>query len=288
MLLPIGAGTVANEVVATKLIETYGARAGEMASRLSQIYDALERIEFVFYCTPKGDLIVEFPLYDFDPLDFKEFCPNYIAELEEIFSSSSPFSDAAVRTMVTVDVSLSNMPDAIDARAFPPIVITRPALFPTYGTRSEPANLRGLVRTQQAAIYFGQLFLNRINADMHSVNLPILPRFELGLNKPLLWKGRNHIGTTMSVVHNIQWNGSWRTTAGLSHLRGWTGQLDTNGNMLYVPIAEGGESRGINYKILFSRGDPPATPDLNEAEVHPQVNTEPTERPQRTQQTRTP
>jgi hypothetical protein len=41
-------------------------------NRLFMIYDFCESIEFKFYATPKGDLVVEMPLYDFEPRDFGE------------------------------------------------------------------------------------------------------------------------------------------------------------------------------------------------------------------------
>jgi hypothetical protein len=38
--------------------------------RLSYIYDLAEGIDFRFYATPKGDLVFEIPMYDFDPDEF--------------------------------------------------------------------------------------------------------------------------------------------------------------------------------------------------------------------------
>lgn len=40
-------------------------------SRLAVLYNTLQRIEFSFYATPRGDILAEMPLYDFDPEDFK-------------------------------------------------------------------------------------------------------------------------------------------------------------------------------------------------------------------------
>lgn len=274
MLLPGGAGIVGQEVVSESLVQSWNVKSGDFQNRLSLIYDALSRIEFVFYCTPKGDLVVEFPLYDFDPDDFGQYEPRYIAELDDTYSSDSTFSDAQVRTIAIVQATPFNYApegqraaEAIDA-----VVVKMPALFPTYGTRQEVANMKGLIRTYQAAQLYGQILLNRINADAHSVNLPIISRFDAGLNRPYLWKVRNHLGSTMSVVHNLQWNGSWRTTLGLNHMRGWTGQMEgrpsdstSRGSglkMVYVPIG-GQNSRPINYKVLFARQEEVVTGDIN-------------------------
>ena len=39
-------------------------------SRLQMIYDVMGRIDFQFYVSPRGDLLCEMPLYDFEPRDF--------------------------------------------------------------------------------------------------------------------------------------------------------------------------------------------------------------------------
>jgi len=59
-----------NRNVLTKDIIQSVAMITAFKSRLGMIYDIIDRIEFVFYESPKGDLICELPLYDFDPDDF--------------------------------------------------------------------------------------------------------------------------------------------------------------------------------------------------------------------------
>lgn len=271
MLLPIGAGAVGNEVVSQTLVSSFQNRTAQIQNRLTLIYDVLDRLEFVFYCTPKGDLVVEFPLYDFDPEDFsKQHATTYRIEMEDHLSHEATMSDAQVRTQIVVDPAFSNYTDTQEAtRSFTrPVVIRRPSMFPTYGVRSESMNLNNLIQSVAAAHIYGNMVLNRMNADAYSVNLPIIPRFEVGLNRPVHWKGRNQMGATMSVVHNMQWNGQWRTTLGLSHSRAWAGQLDSRGNMVFVPIG-GSSENPLNYKVLFSRSgaeDEPVTADVNEKE----------------------
>lgn len=283
MFLPIGAGATGREVVGQQLIGSFAVKTGEFQNRLALCYQALDRIEFIFYCTPKGDLVVEFPLYDFDPNDFGALRESsYVVESADLFSVSSTVSDASVKTIAKVDVSLFNMTDTNnDARnALHTIVVKNPAMFPVYGTRQEVGNREGLIQTDQAARLYCNILLNRLNADAHSVSLPIIPRFDIGLNRPILWKYRNHIGTTVSVVHNLAWNGSWRTTLNVNHMRGWVGQRATAAEtlfqqgpgrivaneMVYVPVGGGAASRPINYKVLFQRNGPQQGQDINTGE----------------------
>lgn len=47
-----------------------GSMHSEFRDRLSYVYDLAERIDFRFYATPRGDLVFEMPMYDFNPSYF--------------------------------------------------------------------------------------------------------------------------------------------------------------------------------------------------------------------------
>jgi hypothetical protein len=80
MLLPASLHPEINREVMLKDIIDNVALKTEFRSRLGVIYDTLERIDFCFYESPKGDLICEFPLYDFDPNDWSlEFKTPHIS-----------------------------------------------------------------------------------------------------------------------------------------------------------------------------------------------------------------
>lgn len=70
MLVPgsLGAG-VARSVLLSDLIQSVATQT-TFRTRLDMIYDICQRIEFSFYESPRGDLLCEMPLYDFDPDDF--------------------------------------------------------------------------------------------------------------------------------------------------------------------------------------------------------------------------
>ena len=55
------------------------------STRLGIIYDLMERIDYSFYASPKGDLICEMPLYDFDPHHFgNEKVPSKLFDLDRL------------------------------------------------------------------------------------------------------------------------------------------------------------------------------------------------------------
>lgn len=69
MLIPNGFGAGNSELLTKDLIQSYPMNS-EWQTAGEIMFACIERIQFSMYASPKGDLIVEPPLYDFDPDDF--------------------------------------------------------------------------------------------------------------------------------------------------------------------------------------------------------------------------
>lgn len=69
MLVPNSLGVKNNKIIVNDIIQSYGLNS-EWLSAGSILYSTVDRIQFSMYCTPRGDIVVEPPLYDFDPDDF--------------------------------------------------------------------------------------------------------------------------------------------------------------------------------------------------------------------------
>jgi hypothetical protein len=54
----------------------------EYFDRLNVLFDAAERIDFVVSCTPRGDILIEMPLYDFDPDDFGSGEQDFLGDMD--------------------------------------------------------------------------------------------------------------------------------------------------------------------------------------------------------------
>jgi hypothetical protein len=262
----------------------------EFSSRLGMIYDTIDRIEFVFYESPKGDLICEFPLYDFDPDDweFEEkerkrienskltsvnddsrgpFAQRYIVTKKDTYNFSRQFTDEKVRTQVIGHWQLAqnwteDVPTSKDIQDG--AVITLKHLVPLYGLRLEQVNPKGYIATKEAAYTYAHITLNKMNADARNLGINAVANFGLWLNRPVFFAPRNCIGTTTSLAHTIKWGmgGSVDTRINLNYIRGWDGlvdasQLDDEGNPkpAYTPIG-GQPSRPLDYKVLFKLKNP--------------------------------
>ena len=69
MLIPLGMGTQNNEIVIKDVIQSYALQTNFIPIG-QMIMEIVNRIEFSFYCTPRGDIVIEPPLCDFLPSDF--------------------------------------------------------------------------------------------------------------------------------------------------------------------------------------------------------------------------
>jgi hypothetical protein len=67
---PAGMASTLGDGVFDKALTSVGSLHSIFKDRLSYLYDLAEVVNFCFYATPRGDLVFEMPLYDYDPQDF--------------------------------------------------------------------------------------------------------------------------------------------------------------------------------------------------------------------------
>jgi len=253
-------------------------------SRMSMIYDTIERIEFVFYESPKGDLICEFPLYDFDPDDFGfdevpqnrivgdsdsasrsveprsyqkcgPFANKYIVAKRDTYNFSKSVTDEKVKTQVTCMWNF--IPGGQAGKSggiLKPATVTLRHLASLYGYRLEQADPKGHISSKEAAYAYAHITLNKLNADARSLGINAVPNLGMWLNRPIYFLPRNCIGTLTSVTHSIKWgmSGSMDTRLNINYIRGWDGLLNSKTNEPIFTSIGGIPSRPLNYKLLFN------------------------------------
>lgn len=290
MLLPEGLSVLGQDVVSREFISTI-AMVSELKDRRSLMYDLVDRVEFVFYADPKGNLIIEFPLYDFDPDDFNDANINSLKQKsiqnslppsvqytitqpngDYIFDNERRFTieddtvenftatddDAPVKTICLTVPSVGRYTAALagnglQAPVRTPQVVRLDALIPIYGPRLTQGDPRRLTLTERAALLASAIALNKSVAEAYTFKINMLPRFGAWINRPYLIRRRNHIGTAVSISHRISWASSIQTTIGLNYTRGWQGDMESStGRMIYVPIG-GAQSRPLNYAVMFAQ-----------------------------------
>ena len=276
ILVPKNLNANINREILLKDIAQSSSLQTELKSRLGIIHDTMERIEFSFHESPKGDLICEFPLYDFDPSDFGlnstvphasiengvivkhqtvkrgPFGNRYCFEKRDTYNYSKGISDEKVRTQMSCFYSLiqNYTPGGSSEILSNPKTVILNHLLDLYGTRLEQAPLRGYIHTPEAALAYAQLLLNMCNADARSLGINAVPNFGVCLNRPIYFKQKNCIGCLVSTNHSIKWNSSVDTRLNLRYIRGWDGLIDKYGNPVLTPIG-GLPSNPFDYKTLF-------------------------------------
>lgn len=251
-------------------------------SRLSLIYDVMERVDFSFYASPKGDLLCEMPLYDFEPDDFGDeavdlgeflsvgrgnikfetrtdrergpFGPAMRVAKNDTESWERSFIDENVLTqMIGISNLVSgfeNLGTSADIGNVSPVNLY--GLMPQFGVRSEFIDPMGIIPNENAARVYANVKLNQTNADAKQAQVEILPRVQLGFpNRPLEFEERVFVATTQRISHNLVWGlqGDMTTSMDLKYVRAWGGQV-AEGKPVYEPIG-GFASQALNYALRF-------------------------------------
>jgi len=287
MLIPGNFGTDNKKVVVNDIIQAYPMNS-EWKSAGSILYDISARVQFSMYCTPRGDIVVEFPLYDFDPDDFgvneipsaayqsmlnaigdehaasyERMAPGkgrgpysklYTINKCDTITCESAFIDTKVYTMATCPTSIFQNYETLPNTSIigKLTVISLPDLIPLYGARNIPLTLPGYIVTPEAAEYAARIALNKLNAEAHTVKATHLPQIGIGVNRPIYIEKRNCIATTKNITQTITWgsSGDMSTSLGLYATRVWDGTIDEDNNIVYTPIG-GPASRALNYKLMY-------------------------------------
>jgi hypothetical protein len=293
ILIPRSMGVNNNDIMLKDIIQAYPLNS-EFVSAGQRLAEVVERIQFCMYCSPRGDIVVEPPLNDFNPDDFgmdelnvsqvvgsigyselqdalslfKEditcgpYGKNFVILKRDTYSWDAGQIDEKIYTLAVAKKALIANWDALGFSDMlgDLVVAVRPDLIPLYGVRQAPLTPRGYIYNNKAARLYAEICLNKLNADAHTFHVSHLPNIKLWLNRPVYIQGRNLLATTKQINHSITWGASGDMTTGsdLNATRTWTGQIDNDGNLIYTTI-NGYGAKLLNYAILFGKAAVPTT-----------------------------
>ena len=262
MLLPRDVAGQNAALSSIEFIDTF-ATITTWASRADILSEILERIEFTWYVTPKGDYVVEFPLYDFDTEDFGAFGPSWDIPLPETISIGTTFSDSKLYTQaVAYPEAIQNFKTQVSKELGMNQSVILWHLIGTYGVRQVPIQPRGYLASNAGARYYAQVCMNRLNANAFSQTASIVPNLRVWLNRPVKMNIIDHYGTSQSISHNITWgqSGDMTTTLDLSYMRGWDGTIDNDTSRKQYYTVGGVMGRPLNYSLMFKPNNNLAVP----------------------------
>lgn len=216
MLLPASLGSdLSRQILSQDILKTVATKATNWRTRLDVVCDVAERLNFSFYATPRGDLVLEMPLYDFDPESFgtepitfealrsaifdgglRRTPENRLADFgislgeEEVAGPYAPqftlpdffaqnvsrlFSDEQVRNQFFANYNILPWAGPTSEDVGLTQVSTLRSLIPRFGVRQERVDPQIYIQSAEAARAYGYLRLNQINADALQLSYESFP-----------------------------------------------------------------------------------------------------------------
>jgi hypothetical protein len=197
----------------------------EWKSRFDVINDFVKVQDSLWYATPRGDIVLEFPQYDATPHKHKTPWSNILSIQDEFTGFNLTEDDRKIQTQT---IATTSAVDALDVSSEFPIVghgsKDNPELIARYGLRlhleSRPFKYAKKDSTSDSANALAAMWQELTNADAYRLEgLTTLPNFRAPIARPYFFKARNLIGFATQITHTVVWGEMARTEYGLQYLR---------------------------------------------------------------------
>lgn len=234
------------------------------ASRLELIYEVCNNIDYQMYVSGWGDIIFEFPMYDFDPDDFGVSYNKLYRFDQHVISDvvDDEGGEEVSGLIVSSDKLATQARDATQGVAAG-VVATSNQLYTTIFSNVLASrigvNLKTVTRLgitdQDVLAQFGFLEFNKIIAEYSKYSLTTAFRPYLSINRPIHSIHRDRIGVLDNFTNT--WNVRGDVTSNLNlryvrrgeYLRGADGKLDLT-KAVFRSIV-GGEATPISYNKIY-------------------------------------
>lgn len=262
----------------------------EMRNRFDILDEFITSLDSLWYSTPKGDIVLEFPQYDMSPFKYSSPWKNILQIQNEWSGFSLSDDDRAVKTLALGKGSAIRDQN-VKSILFDAAAVSDVGMQARYGLRILPFDKPFYFSSEDqpgGIKALAAMRLNLANADSNRLEgLECLPNFRAPLARPFWFKYRNIIGFLTRVTHRIIWGQSAQTVYMLEHLRhfdagrrdwvrlsdgyGWSwkkpSQLDNpntgNPPVLPAPPPEV-PNQNINLSIDTSKFDPGQVQEIND------------------------
>lgn len=245
-LLP-AEGTAARNLV-QQTFDT-GTEQRDWTNRFQIVSDFCARLDYEFTVLPNGDLIFEFPMYDFLPEDFGDWSSAFIADEHlmdgEIGDESGEMISAVIVTGGVTKPEQDPLANA-PANEIPRVILQNSLLASRVGLTTEQVVLpftREIGRLRS----LGMIEFQKRLANANSMSMTFGYRPFMLPNRPVYNVVEQRMGLTSSVVDTMQVFGECNTTANVRFVR----QIRADGTFRFIT---GGASMPVSFREIF-RGD---------------------------------
>lgn len=227
----------------------------DWTDRYSLLSNFLKKIDYECTVTGAGDIVLEFPLYDFYPNNFGTNSSIYVVDLhakdENIQDESGDIVTALEVTTTSVDIAVGSADQAtgnqqvLQTGIGPRAVVISPILASRYGVRVQAMTLTGISKAGLAkfAVYEFQKLL----ADTNKTSFNATYRPFLRPNRPIEHKTRNRIGKSTTVRLNLPTLQACTMSVAMHCVRT---PIFKDGEISYMHIT-GGAAMALSYNSVF-------------------------------------
>jgi hypothetical protein len=226
----------------------------EFRGKLDILQDFSNRIDYQFWVTPMGDIVVEFPQYDFFPRDYGEY--EHVFRVDKHLQSDNVQDEAGeMTTAVIANGRISPASEAnIEDQFQPKAIVVAPLMMIRYGVLEHELALPFISHAPSlkriAQIEFQKKLAESNRMDMQFDYRPfILP------NRPMENFERQRMALTTSVQNRMEVFQNASTSISSRYVRRALIQQDGNGGLVVnYTLITGGTSMPITYHQIYKIG----------------------------------
>lgn len=195
----------------------------EFSSRLEVINLFVKNMDCIWYATPKGDIVLEFPQYDMIP-QLHSTPWKSILQIQNEFTKFSKTEDD--RNIKTFTIAQGSAIPGINTQGAPYLALARkfnPELAARYGVR-EQRDSRPFKYSEDyvnsSLKSLAAMWQEMANSDAYRLEgLETLPNFRGCIGRPYFFKFRNLIGFCVGIHHQVVWGELAQTVYEMQYLR---------------------------------------------------------------------
>lgn len=255
VLIPevMGPGT-STDVMLRDLIQGI-ASSTEYARRLEIIHTVLERLDYSFYATPRGDLVAEMQLGSTSPSDFGKYASRYTFPRRDCREAGSTFDDEKIVTIHRTAFSPLKNLSALDSNSIwaKPGVAVADGLIPLFGARMDTSPPLGWINSEEAADYLSNIQMSKKNADAWAPNMDTCIRLGIGPNRPCYFELRMFEAATRTITNTIVWGSSVGQKLDLNFRKGWAGLTNDDGSYVLEPYGGRVGGNKVDWALLWQQ-----------------------------------
>lgn len=231
----------------------------QWASRLELLLDVVEKLDYVMYVSPLGDIIFEFPMWDFSPADFGPSYERVYKFRSHVISRdiNDEGGEAVSGIIVTSNFlqeerrgeGLSAGESQISTSQERIATIYSNTLASRIGVQVKSIYKPGII-DQAKLEQYGMIEFAKATAEFNKFSFKGQYRPFISVNRPIYDIDAYRIGCTNTVGTTWRLRDTVDIDIDLNYVR--RGEIDTAGNITFRFIT-GGERNPLSYNTIYDR-----------------------------------